>query len=104
MNTTSAQPAESFHIIDPEGVDDMAKYEEANVRKEVDNNCPKLNSSQHKQLSKLLTKFEKLFDGTLGTWKNTKYDVELKPGPTPYHGKPYSIHGAYKQQLQVKVD
>eukprot|EP00957_Ditylum_brightwellii_P120101 9164506-Ditylum_brightwellii.AAC.1 len=89
MKTTSAQPAESFHIEDPEGVNNMvgriavdryetilkAKYEKADLRKEVEDNCPQLNLSQCKQLTKLLTKFEKLFDGTLGTWKNTKYDI-----------------------------
>ena len=69
----------------------QAKYKKANLTKEVEDNFPQLNSSQRKQLIKLLTKFEKLFNGTLGTWKNTKYDIELKPGVTPYHGRPYSI-------------
>eukprot|EP00957_Ditylum_brightwellii_P094171 7169646-Ditylum_brightwellii.AAC.1 len=50
----------SFHIEDPEGVNDMvgqiagdryktileAKYEKADLRKEVEDNCPQLNSSQ----------------------------------------------------------
>ena len=63
-----------------------------------------MKSSQLKQLIKLLTKFEKLFDGTLGTWKNTKYDIELKPGATPYHGRPYPIPRAYEQQLRVEVE
>eukprot|EP00957_Ditylum_brightwellii_P021295 1606298-Ditylum_brightwellii.AAC.1 len=75
----SVQPAKSFHIKDPPGIDNMvrqisgdryktileAKYEKANLKKEVDNNCPQLTSKQHKQLTKLLMKFEKLFDGTL---------------------------------------
>ena len=68
-----------------------AKYENANLKKEVEDNCLHLNSSQHKQSTKLLTKLEKLFNGSLGTWKNTKYNIELKPGVTPYHGRPYSI-------------
>eukprot|EP00957_Ditylum_brightwellii_P156342 11900257-Ditylum_brightwellii.AAC.1 len=60
MKTNSVQPAESFHIKDPEGVDDMvgqiagdryktilkAKYEKADLRKEVKDNCLQLNSSQ----------------------------------------------------------
>eukprot|EP00957_Ditylum_brightwellii_P031758 2408316-Ditylum_brightwellii.AAC.1 len=60
MKTMSVQLAESFHIKDPEGVDNMvgqitgdryktihkAKYEKANLRKEVEDNCPQLNSSQ----------------------------------------------------------
>eukprot|EP00957_Ditylum_brightwellii_P100108 7629474-Ditylum_brightwellii.AAC.1 len=49
-------------------------------------------------------KFEKLFDGTLGTWKKTKYDIEQKLGVTPYHGRPYSIPQAYEQQLRVEVE
>eukprot|EP00957_Ditylum_brightwellii_P185412 14118194-Ditylum_brightwellii.AAC.1 len=102
---TSAQPVKSFHIEDIKGIDNMvgqiagdryrtilkAKYEKADLKKEVENNCSQLNSSQHKQFAKLLGKFEELFDGTLGTWKNTKYNIELKPGATPYHGRPYSI-------------
>ena len=83
MKTTSAQPAESFHIKDPPGIDNMVgrisgdryktiletKYEKADLKKEVDDNCLQLTSKQRKQLTKLLMKFEKLFDGTLGTWK-----------------------------------
>eukprot|EP00957_Ditylum_brightwellii_P033076 2507802-Ditylum_brightwellii.AAC.1 len=88
MKTTLAQLAESFHIKDLKGIDDMvgqiagsryrtilkAKYEKIDLKKE-------------------------LFDGSLGTWKNTKYNVELKLGVTPYHGRPYFIPQAYKQQL-----
>eukprot|EP00957_Ditylum_brightwellii_P041552 3146890-Ditylum_brightwellii.AAC.1 len=60
MKTTSARPAESFHIKDPPGIDNMAgqisgdryktileaKYEKANLRKEVDNSCLQLTSKQ----------------------------------------------------------
>eukprot|EP00957_Ditylum_brightwellii_P161132 12268723-Ditylum_brightwellii.AAC.1 len=58
MKTASAQPAESFHIKDPPGIDDMvrrisgdryktileAKYEKADLKREVDNNCLQLTS------------------------------------------------------------
>eukprot|EP00957_Ditylum_brightwellii_P089668 6828687-Ditylum_brightwellii.AAC.1 len=60
MKTTSARPAKSFHIKDPQGINDMvrqiagdryktileAKYEKANLKKEVDDNCLQLNSKQ----------------------------------------------------------
>eukprot|EP00957_Ditylum_brightwellii_P188853 14375528-Ditylum_brightwellii.AAC.1 len=60
MKTTSAQPAESFHIEDPKGINNMvgqiagdryrailkAKYEKADLRKEVEDNCLQLNSGQ----------------------------------------------------------
>eukprot|EP00957_Ditylum_brightwellii_P114332 8717937-Ditylum_brightwellii.AAC.1 len=118
MKATSAQTAESFNIKDPKGTNNMvgriardkyktvlkAKYEKADLKKEVEDNCLQLNSSQCRQLTKLLTKFEKLFNGTLGTWKHTKYNIEVKLGVTPYHGRPYSIPQAYEQQLGVKVE
>eukprot|EP00957_Ditylum_brightwellii_P020882 1575020-Ditylum_brightwellii.AAC.1 len=60
MKTTSAQPAKSFHIKDPKEINDVvgriaggryktipkAKYEKANLKKEVEDDCPQLNSSQ----------------------------------------------------------
>eukprot|EP00957_Ditylum_brightwellii_P090015 6855608-Ditylum_brightwellii.AAC.1 len=60
MKAASAQPAESFHIEDPKGVGDMveqiagdryktileARYEKANLKKEVEDNCTHLKSSQ----------------------------------------------------------
>eukprot|EP00957_Ditylum_brightwellii_P084168 6399149-Ditylum_brightwellii.AAC.1 len=60
MKSASAQAADSFHIEDPKGIDDMvgrisgdkyktilkAKYEKANLQKEVEDNCPQLNSKQ----------------------------------------------------------
>eukprot|EP00957_Ditylum_brightwellii_P065257 4949462-Ditylum_brightwellii.AAC.1 len=118
MKAASAQTADLFHIKDPEGISNIvgqiagdkyktilnAKYKKANSKKEVEENCLQLNSKQRKQLTKLLEKIEKLFDGTLGTWKNTKYDIELKPRATSYHGRPYSILQAYKQQLRVEVE
>eukprot|EP00957_Ditylum_brightwellii_P048373 3671485-Ditylum_brightwellii.AAC.1 len=60
MKTTSAQPAESFHIEDPPGIDNMvrrisgdrfktileAKYEKADLKKEVEDNFTQLTSKQ----------------------------------------------------------
>eukprot|EP00957_Ditylum_brightwellii_P013451 1015211-Ditylum_brightwellii.AAC.1 len=60
MKTTSAQPAKSFHIKDPKGINNMvghiagdrhktilkAKYKKADLNKEVEDNCLQLNSSQ----------------------------------------------------------
>ena len=47
-----------------------AKYEKANLHKVMENKCQYLTMTQHNELIKLLQKFEHLFDGTLGTWKN----------------------------------
>eukprot|EP00957_Ditylum_brightwellii_P057171 4331637-Ditylum_brightwellii.AAC.1 len=60
MKSASAQAADSFHIKDPKGINDMvgriagdkyktilkAKYEKTNLQKEVEDNCLQLNSKQ----------------------------------------------------------
>ena len=86
---SASAPTKSFHIEDPDGVDKMvgrlagntykkilqAKYKKTDLEKGVGNNSPQLNSQQKEYLMTLLKKFEKLFDGTLGTWKDTKYSA-----------------------------
>eukprot|EP00957_Ditylum_brightwellii_P044830 3401218-Ditylum_brightwellii.AAC.1 len=60
MKAMSAQIYDSFHIKDPKGINDMvgriagdtyktilqANYKKANLKKEVEDNCLQLNSSQ----------------------------------------------------------
>ena len=39
---------------------------------------------------------QKMFDGTLGTFKESNYTIELKEDIKPYHAKPFpipTIHG-----------
>eukprot|EP00957_Ditylum_brightwellii_P042710 3234213-Ditylum_brightwellii.AAC.1 len=45
-----------------------------------------------------------MFDGMLGTWKGSKYNIELQDGAKPYHRKPYSVPKAYEQSFQLEVD
>ena len=79
------------------------KYKKADLEKEVKTNSTQINSQQQQELINLLSKFEQLFDGTLGTWKDTKYKIELKEGAEPYHSRPYSILQAYDKQVQLEV-
>ena len=46
-----------------------AKYQKADSRKIV-SNSKKLNNNEQSMLHEVLTKYEFLFGGTLGTWKN----------------------------------
>ena len=39
----------------------------------------------------LLTKYEFLFNVTIGNWKTKPVDIELHPGSKPYHPKPYPV-------------
>ena len=66
-------------------------------------NSPHPQTAQQKNLLSLLRKYETLFDGTLGTWKGVSYNIALKEGAMPYHGKPYAIPRAYKKQVRLDV-
>jgi hypothetical protein len=46
-----------------------AKYQKEDLQSIVRDKCKHLNSNQQKKLLQLLTKYESLFDGTLGDWK-----------------------------------
>ena len=56
------------------------------------------------QLLALLTKFEFLFDGTLGNWTGPGVDLELIDGAKPYHGKPYPIPQIHERAMRIEVE
>jgi hypothetical protein len=70
--------------------------------------CTNLHVSEQEKLGALLDKYADLFDGTLGTWKTTPVQLELKPDAKPYHGKaylvPHSQERALKEEVQRMVD
>jgi hypothetical protein len=49
-----------------------AKYQNADLQSIVKDNCNHLSTDQQKKLLQLLTKYELLFDGTLGDWKTKR--------------------------------
>ena len=55
------------------------------------------------KLLKLLTKFEDLFDGTLGDWDIEPVSLKLKEGAKPYHGRPFPTPKAHKETLKKEV-
>jgi hypothetical protein len=63
-----------------------AKYQKADLQSIVRDNCKHLSADQQKRLLQLLTKYELLFDGTLGDWKTKLVSFQLKEGVSPYHG------------------
>ena len=68
-----------------------AKYEKADLPRVVEENCSHLSTSQKRDLLKLLQEFETLFDSTLGDWDTKPIHLRLKPGATPFHGRPFPI-------------
>jgi hypothetical protein len=68
-------------------------------------NCTNLTKEQQEDLHALLTKYESLFDGTLGQWKGEDYDIELnKEGATPYHARPFPVPRVHEQTFRQEVD
>ena len=56
-------------------------------------------------ISHMFDRFDDLFDGTLGQWKGSDYEIELKPGVTPYHARAYpvprSLLQCFKEQVRL---
>ncbi len=63
-----------------------AKHQKADLQSIVTDKCKHLSADQQKTLLQLLTKYESLFDGTLGDWKTKPISFQLKEGVSPYHG------------------
>ena len=71
---------------------------------EITKNCTHLSTKEQKSLYFLLRKFEKMFDGQLGKWTGKPYDIELKPGVSPYHSRPFSLPKCYEKTLRKEVE
>jgi Retroviral aspartyl protease len=80
-----------------------AKYEKANLEATAEASAH-LSRAERRQLLKLLVKHERLFEGKLGRWKNTKCKIKLKPGVTPYHARAYPVPKSREAQLKLEVE
>ena len=69
-----------------------ANYQKADLQSIVTDKCKHLSADQQKKLLQLLTKYESLFDGTLGDRKTKPVSFQLKEGVSPYHGQAFPVH------------
>ena len=53
---------------------------------------------------KLLRKYNKLFDGSLGKWKGSQVQLQLKQGVKPYHAKAFPIPRVHLNTLKLEVE
>ena len=53
---------------------------------------------------RLLTKYEELFDGTLGDFKTDPVRLKLKKDAKPYHGRPYPIPHSQLDVFRKEVE
>lgn len=112
MKPEDASQEQHFNISDSKQVDEAtmrikdildAKYEKADLDKVVAS-CTNLDNQQQQELKAILTKHEGLFDGTLGTWHDEPYNIELKPEATPYHARAFPIPKMYEATLKQEVE
>ena len=97
---------DSFQLDESEAIKKIldAKYEAADL-KDVVKDQDHLKEEEQQKLLTLLQKYEILFDGTLGKWKDAQYNIELKnPQAPPHHARPYPIPRAYINTLKMEVD
>mgnify|MGYP000411856084 FL=1 len=80
-----------------------AKYEQADVQDICDEQA-QLNDDEKKKLFELLSRYEDLFDGTLGKWTGTEVKLELVEGATPYHARSFPVPRCHMETLKVEVD
>ena len=94
----------ALEAVDEDFIQRMAeeKYSPADLPKEVEQ-CDNLTQREKSQLLKLLEKFKSLFDGSLGTWKTSPVELELKEGAKPYYGKPYPVPKSQEKKLKEEI-
>ena len=66
--------------------------------------CRHLTEDEKSQLHALHHKYKHLFDGTLGTWNNKPYNIELEEGAKPYHSRPFPVPKIHEHTLKVELD
>ncbi len=76
-----------------------AKYEKVSI-KDVENPLEYLSTQQKADLKQVMSKFSKLFDGTLGVYPHKKFYIELEPGAKPRHARPYPVPVIHLETLK----
>jgi hypothetical protein len=57
------------------------------------------------KLLSLLHKYQQhLFHGSLGTWNDKPYDIELKPDAMPYHSRPFPVPKIHEATLKIELE
>ena len=80
-----------------------AKYKKADLKK-IASDATHLTNGEQKALYNLLDKYENLFDGTLGTWNGTPYDIKLKKDAEPSHARPFPVPKIHELTMKSELD
>ena len=108
----SATEKIDFFLSDPSKVADAtdrikrildAKYEAADLDQVVAS-CTELSSHKQSMLMDVLMRHKNLFDGTLGRYKGSKYNIELQDDAKPYHAKPFPVPKVHEATLKLEIE
>jgi hypothetical protein len=80
-----------------------AKYKKADLN-QIASSADHLTNSEQSSLLALLKKYEDLFDGTLGTFTGTPYDIKLQENAEPYHARPFPVPKIHELTLKSELD
>ena len=79
-----------------------SNYHKANLT-EIVAGATHLNKKQKANLLELLIKYEDLFDGTLGEWKTSPVEFELKEGAEPHSQRHFPVPHLYKETFHKEL-
>ena len=79
-----------------------AKYEQIDIDNVVAQQTH-LDDDKKDDLRRLLSKYTKLFDGTLGVYPHKKFNIELTEDAKPYHARPYSVPKIHEQTFKKEL-
>ena len=80
-----------------------AKYEKAKL-KEIVKTAFHLKDVEQQKLYELLKRYETIFDGSLGNWKTTPVDFELKEDAKPHSQRYFPVPHLYKETFKKELD
>ena len=112
MKESNCSVTNSYFIHDSPAVEDStdrvkrildAKYEKADLTALV-KDMTYLSKEEQASLLNLLLQHENLFNGTLGHWYDSAYNIELREGVEPYHAKPYPVPRIHEATLKAEVE
>ena len=79
-----------------------SNYHKANLT-EIVAGAMHLDKKQKMNLLTLLTKYEDVFDGTLGEWNTAPVEFELKEGEVPHSQRHYPVPHLYKETFHKEL-
>ena len=100
----------SYHIDEPESIQQSTKrildadYTKADLEEVCKEQIHLSEEEQEKLYNLLLSKYEDLFDGTLGKWTGTEADIELQDNVRPYHAKPFPVPRIHLETFKKEIE